>query len=370
MESENNTARFSSVGDGSGFAQIDAIYHEELQLATRNRGMPLEGMRYSITPTGLHYLLIHYDIPAIDPDSWRLTIDGQVAKPLTFTLAEIRRMPAHTLAVTMECAGNGRAFFAPRRISQPWLTEAIGTAEWTGVPVRYLLAAAGLRPDAIELVFTGLDRGVEGNEIQNYQRSLSIDEASRPEVLLAYQMNGAPLDPQHGYPLRLLVPGWYGMTSVKWLGRIEAVSTPFQGYQMLSAYRYWLSADTPGEPVNLIRPRALMIPPGIPDFMTRARLVSAGPLTLTGKAWAGRRHISRVEVSVDGGSNWTDGQLSETVSPFAWTSWSFNWNARPGKYALCTRATDSDGNVQPMEQVWNTGGYGNNGVQRITAIVE
>ena len=370
MGSEIKTPRFSSVGNGSGFAQTTAIYHEELQLATRNRGMPLEGMRYSITPTGLHYLLIHYDIPVLDLNSFRLVVDGRVDKPLTFTLDEIKQMPAQTLTVTMECAGNGRALLAPRRISQPWLNEAIGTAEWTGVPVRFLLDAAGLGPDTVEIVFTGFDRGVEGDEVQNYQRSLSVNEASRSEVLLAYQMNGAPLEPQHGYPLRLVVPGWYGMTSVKWLGRIDAVSAPFQGYQMVSAYRYWLSADTPGEPVNLIRPRALMIPPGIPDFMTRTRLLPVGPVTLAGKAWAGRRHISCVEVSVDSGSSWTKGQLGEAVSPFAWTSWTFNWNARPGRYSLCTRATDSDGNQQPMEQAWNIGGYGNNSVQHITVLVE
>jgi sulfane dehydrogenase subunit SoxC len=206
--------------------------------------------------------------------------------------------------------------------------------------------------------------------VQYYQRSLSVSEATRKEVLLAYLMNGEPLQPQHGYPLRLLVPGWYGMASVKWLDRIEAVPNVFRGYQMVRAYRYASGPDDLGEPVSLIRVRALMIPPGIPDFMTRTRLLQSGPVILEGKAWAGHLSISRVEVSLDSGSTWSEAQLGETVSPYAWTSWTFLWNAEPGVYTLCVRATDADQNVQPIEQQWNFGGYGNNGVQRVNVIVE
>jgi len=370
MEQRRTAARFPTVGDGSGFADTDRVFKEELQLALRNRGMPLEGLRYPVTPTGMHYLLIHYDIPEVNADGWRLKVEGLVSKPMSLALEEIRRRPARTIAVTMECAGNGRALFAPRRISQPWHYEAIGTAEWTGTPLRGILDESGLRNDAVEIVFTGLDRGVEGGEVQYYQRGLTVGEALRDEVLLAYEMNGEPLQPQHGYPLRLLVPGWYGMASVKWLGRIEAVADPFQGFQMARVYRYSQTADEPGEAATLIRVRALMIPPGIPDFLTRTRLVQAGAVTLTGKAWGGRLSVSRVEVSVDGGSTWSDAQLGKPVSPHAWTTWAFLWNARRGTLTLCARATDSEGNVQPLEQQWNFGGYGNNSVQRVTVIVE
>jgi sulfane dehydrogenase subunit SoxC len=360
---------FPVVGDGSGYAPDDRYYQEELQLAFRNRGMPLEALRYDITPTGLHYLLTHYDIPDVNSVDWRLEIGGLVARPLYLSLGDLMRKPAQTLAVTMECAGNGRAHYNPRRISQPWLNEAIGTAEWTGVPLRLLLEEANVQSDAVEILFSGLDQGVEGGQEQAYQRSLSIAEAMRDEVLLAYAMNGAPLQPQHGYPLRLLVPGWYGMTSVKWLGKIEAVSEPFEGYQMLKAYRFRLEADDPGEPVTLIKVRALMIPPGIPEFLTRRRVVRAGQVRLEGKAWAGRIPVSRVEVSVDGGASWAAAELSEPVSSYAWRGWHFDWQASPGEYTLCARATDANGNVQPMEAEWNRGGYGNNGVQRITVIV-
>lgn len=370
MEQQRTAARFPTVGDGSGFANTDRVFKEELQLALRNRGMPLEGLRYPVTPTGMHYLLIHYDIPEVNVDEWRLKVGGLVSRPVSLALEEIRKRPARTIAVTMECAGNGRALFAPRRISQPWLLEAIGTAEWTGTPLREILEEAGVRHDAAEIVFTGLDRGVEGDEVQYYQRSLTVREAVREEVLLAYEMNGEPLQPQHGYPLRLLVPGWYGMASVKWLERIEVVTEPFQGYQMARVYRYSQTDDVPGKAVDLMRVRALMIPPGIPDFLTRTRLVQAGAVTLTGKAWAGRLSVSRVEVSVDGGSTWSDARLGEPVSPHAWRTWTFLWNARRGSRTLCVRATDSEGNLQPLVQKWNFGGYGNNGVQRVTVVVE
>jgi DMSO/TMAO reductase YedYZ molybdopterin-dependent catalytic subunit len=369
MEQKSATKYFPTVGDGSGLAPTDGLYKEELQLALRNRGMPLEALRYPITPTGLHYLLIHYDIPAVNTDGWRLKISGQVAKPLELTLEEIKKRPRRTIPVTMECAGNGRALLAPRRISQPWLLEAIGNAEWTGTPLRSILQEAGVSADAAEIVFTALDQGVEGDQVQHYQRSLTVDEALRDEVLLVYEMNGEPLPPQHGYPLRLLKPGWYGMASVKWLDRIEAVAEPFQGYQMVRAYRYAQSAEDPGEVVDVIRPRALMIPPGIPDFMTRDRLVDAGPVTLTGKAWAGHSGVSRVEVSVEGGATWFEAQLGESGSPHAWKTWTFGWNATPGAYMLHVRASDVHGNVQPAVQQWNFGGYGNNGVQRVKVVV-
>ena len=358
MDTDSAAQQIRTVGDGSGLDDTGRFYAEEVQLAIRNRGMPLEALRYPITPTGLHYLLVHYDIPEVDADIWRLWLGGRVAQPLSLSLDDLRRRPAQTLAVTMECAGNGRGQMSPRRISHPWMGDAIGTAEWTGTPLRGLLEEAGLRPEAVELVFTGLDRGIEARQVQAYQRSLSLDDANRPEVLLAYAMNGEPLQPQHGYPLRLIVPGWYGMTSVKWLDQIEAVAGPFQGFQMAHAYRYAPSAEMVGEPVNLIKVRALMAPPGIPDFMTRARLVPAG-----------RGSVTRVEVSADGGGTWAEAEVGEHLSPFAWADWSFEWDAQPGTVTLCVRATDAAGNVQPLETEWNYGGYGNNAVQKVSVIV-
>lgn len=340
---------------------------EELQLAGRNRGTPLEALRYDLTPTGLHYLLIHFDIPAIDPAAWRLLVGGRVRAPLELTLDEVRARPRRSIVVTLECAGNGRARLSPRPVSQPWLVEAIGTAEWTGTPLGPILAEAGLSSDAVEVVFTGDDRGLQGDEEQDYARSLTLEEAMRPEVLLAYEMNGLPLQPQHGFPLRLIVPGWYGMTSVKWLTAIEAVGEPFEGFQQAVAYRYQRDADDPGEPVDRIRVRALLIPPGIPDWFTRRRFVDRGRVELRGRAWSGYAPVTRVEVAVDGA--WADASLGSPIGDFAWRGWSFSWDAAPGEHELACRATDAGGNVQPVEQPWNYQGMGNNLVQRVAVTV-
>jgi DMSO/TMAO reductase YedYZ molybdopterin-dependent catalytic subunit len=346
---------------------IEPFSLQELQLATRNRGMPLEGLRYDVTPTGMHYLLIHFDIPAVDAASWRLEITGNVDRPVWLSLDEVRARPAHTMPVTMECAGNGRARLVPRAISNPWLDEAIGTAQWTGTPLRELVAGAGVRPDTVELVFTGADHGVQGDVEQDYARSLPLEDAMRPEVMLAYEMNGRPLEPQHGAPLRLLVPGWYGMTSVKWLTRIQAVTEPFDGYQQAVAYRYQQDEDDPGERVRRIRVRALMIPPGYPDFPTRRRFADAGRVVLHGRAWGGTAPILRVEVGVDG--MWEDAKVEPALGEYAWCAWSYDWDANPGEHTLSCRATDANGNTQPVEQPWNVQGVGNNLVQMVPVTV-
>ncbi len=356
------------VGDGSDQRSDDLFYREEVQLAIRNRGIPLEAMRYPLTPTGLHYLIIHFDLPEVTLDDWRLTVGGLVTTPLNLTLEELRTRPALTLPVTMECAGNGRALLSPRSTTQPWFTEGVSTAAWTGTPLNGVLRDAGLAADAVEIVFTGFDWGVQGGEVQPYQRSLSIEEALRDDVLLVYEMNGDPLPPQHGFPLRLLVPDWYGMASVKWLSSIEAVASPFTGYQMTGSYRYAQSADDPGAPVTLKKPRALAIPPGVPDFTTRTRVVRAGLVPLRGRAWSGRAGISRVEVSIDG-SGWSDAELERPLSEFAWRGWSFEWDALPGSHQIYVRATDDAGATQPSEPFWNFQGMGNNAVYPLEVLV-
>ncbi|MER5178774.1 sulfite oxidase [Streptomyces sp. NPDC002896] len=352
----------------------EGISHEELALAARNHGLPLEALRYDLTPPGLHYVLVHYDIPAADADDWTLTVHGRVRTPLSLDMAALRSFPAVTHRVTMECAGNGRARLTPRPVSQPWLVEAVGTADWTGVPLRTLLAEAGVELNAVEAVFTGADHGVERSVEQDYQRSLPLADATAddPEVLVAYEMNGAPLPPQHGHPLRLVVPGWYGMAHVKWLRDIALTSTHFTGFQQTVAYRYRQSADDPGEPVTRIAPRALMIPPGFPDFMSRARVVRPGPVRLEGRAWSGHAPVTRVEVSTDGGQSWQDAELASMADRdghvWAWRGWRTTWTATPGTHVLSVRATDAAGHSQPLDQPWNRGGFGNNLVQRIAVL--
>jgi DMSO/TMAO reductase YedYZ molybdopterin-dependent catalytic subunit len=340
---------------------------DELQLAARNSGMPLEALRYDITPTGLHYLLVHFDIPELDESTSRLEIGGNVERPRSLTLEELRGLPASTMPVTMECAGNGRARLTPRPISQPWLAEAVGTGEWTGTPLRDVLVAAGVRPGTVEIVFSGADHGAQGTVEHDYERSLSVADAMRPEVLLAYEMNGRPLEPERGAPVRLLVPGWYGMASVKWLTRIAAVTEPFQGSQQAIAYRYQQHKEDPGAGVRRIRVRALMVPPGYPDFLTRRRTVEAGEVVLRGRAWSGGGRVERVEVGVDGA--WEDAALEPPLGEFAWRGWRYLWRAAPGEHVLSCRATDAGGNTQPLEQPWNYQGMGNNLVQTVPVTV-
>jgi sulfane dehydrogenase subunit SoxC len=342
----------------------------ELQLATRNRGTPLEALSEAVTPVGLHYLLVHYDIPEVDCEHWRLHVDGHVRRELELSLEEIRARRVLRERVTIECAGNGRALLAPRPVSQPWLVEAVGTADWAGPPLRQLLEEAGLRPGAVEVQFTGLDRGVEGGVEQSYARSLPLAEALRAEVILAHQMGGRPLAPQHGFPLRLVVPGWYGMASVKWLSRVTVLDRPFAGYQQRQSYRLRQRPDEDGEPVTRMLPRALMVPPGIPDFSSRERIVEPRPCRLRGRAWSGAAPVTAVEVSADGGASWRPADVDPQATPWAWTSWCYVWRpGAAGRYELCCRARDAAGNEQPLIPRWNLGGYSNNAVQRLAVTV-
>ncbi len=315
-----STASPTPAGAHSTDPTDGPLTFDELELAFRNRGMPLEAMHHDITPTGLHYLVIHWDIPVADADTWQVPVEGAVNRRLVLSMSDLRARPRTTIPVTMECAGNGRARLTPRPQSVPWLTEAIGTAQWTGTSLWPILEEAGLAADAVEVVFQGADRGIQGDVEQVYGRSLSIEEVRRPEVMLSYEMNGRPLEPQHGFPVRLIVPGWYGMTSVKWLTSIEAVTRPFEGFQQAEAYRYQRDADDPGEPVTRQQVRALMIPPGIPDFFTRHRYVDGGRGAAGGTGLVRRRTRHR-----GSRSGWTAHGRTRPSNPsrgdFAWRGW-------------------------------------------------
>ena len=348
----------------------EGITAEELQLAARNHGLPLEALRYDVTPVGLHYLLVHYDIPAVDAVDWRLRVGGHVEAPLVLTLDDLRARPRATHRVTLECAGNGRARLLPRPVSQPWLVEAVGTAEWTGTPLAPLLREAGVRDGAVDVVFTGADHGIERGVEQDYQRGLPVGEALADDVLLAYEMNGAPLPVQHGFPLRLVAPGWYGMAQVKWLTGITVQDRAFDGFQNSVAYVLRTSPDEPGEPVTRMVPRALLVPPGYPDFMSRIRVVPSGQCTVEGRAWSGYGPVTAVDVTLDSGQSWLPAALEAPSHPYAWQRFTFDFTAEPGRHVLSARATDATGRAQPVEAPpWNRGGFANNLVQRVEVVV-
>ena len=346
----------------------EGIGLDETGLATRNHGMPLELLRHDVTPIGAHYLLTHYDIPAAEAATWQLTVGGLVERPLTLSMADLRSRPEVSRTVTLECAGNGRARLTPRPVSQPWLHEAVGTMTWTGTPLAAVLADAGLRDGTVDVVFTGADHGVEKGTEQDFQRSLSVAEATDPEVLLVWACNGIDLPPQHGYPLRLIVPGWYGMASVKWLRSIEAVADRFDGYQM-RAYSVRQRPEEVGERLTRIAPRALVQPPGFPDYLSRRRVVPAGDHLLQGRAWSGWGGIRSVEVSLDGGRSWQVADLGSQPDPRAWVSWSSPWTAVEGRYVVGARATDETGRSQPVTPPWNRGGFANTTPQELDVLV-
>jgi DMSO/TMAO reductase YedYZ molybdopterin-dependent catalytic subunit len=341
---------------------------DELGLANRNSGALLELLACDITPTGTHYLLTHFDTPIIAPDMHVLEMKGAFHAPYTLTMSEIMALPQITRPVTLECAGNGRAGMAPRPLSMPWMYEAVGTSEWTGTPLAPLLARAMPHDSVQDFSFIGADFGYDKGVPHFYGRSLTPDEIAELDVMLVWGMNGAPLLPQHGAPLRLIVPGWYGMASVKWLTRIEALNHRYTGFQQVETYRYRNHVSDPGRAVNKIHVKSLMMPPGVPDWFTRERWLKAGRVTLRGRAWSGGGvPITKVEVLLNG--NWQDAEILPSAHRYAWAGWQIEWDATPGFHQLACRATDAEGNCQPLTAPHNLGGFSNNAVHRVTAHV-
>ncbi len=347
--------------------QDDVFSAEEVRLANRNSGAMLEMLSLDITPAGGHYLLTHFDVPLIDASSHLLRFEGAFDNPFEMNMDEIRAAPAVTRPVTMECAGNGRAGMSPRAYSMPWLYEAVGTAEWTGTPLAPLIEKAAPSNQVVDFSFEGADFGYDKGVPHFFGRSLTPDELEALDVLLVYEMNGQPLLPQHGAPLRIIVPGWYGMASVKWLDRITALTDRYTGFQQVQTYRFRQTSDEVGEPVTAIRVKSLMVPPGVPDWITRKRQLKSGLVRLEGRAWAGATPIDRVEIHI--GGDWHTAELAEPLGEYAWRGWSFEWWAEPGHYKLACRATDAEDNVQPLEPEWNLSGFANNAVQQVEVFV-
>lgn len=346
----------------------------EIQSAFRNHSVLEELLGSDITPLGSHYLLIHFDVPTLSGENYSVALGGRVDNPRAISLAEIKNSAPLTQVVTMECAGVGRRELNPRPVYVPWKNGDIGTYKWTGTPLAPLLMQAGINPAAVEVLFTGWDSGVDLGVEHAFERSMPIADALHPEVMLAWAANGQGLLPQHGFPLRLIVPTWYGMASVKWLRAITVLGEPFQGIQQKRAYVYEsVPKDPNAVPVREKRVKSVMVPPGIPDFLSRARFVTPGTVTLRGRAWSGMGSIETVQVSTDGGASWANASLRPmSGQPYAWVRWEFSWNAAPGQTTLMCRAQDSSGVVQPVDpqQLWNYGGNGADVAQQIDVIVQ
>ena len=318
-----------------------------------NAETPLERQVGAITPASRHYVRDHFPIPQA-PE--RLAIDGAVRTPLQFEPGDIRSLPPRSLVVTLECAGNGRAFLDPPVAGEQWRTGAVGTAEWTGASLRAVLEMAGPLASAVEVLCAGADAGTPadvGARIA-YERSLPIADAFRDDVLLAYAMNGDDLPPEHGAPLRLIVPGWYGMASVKWLARLSLIERRFDGF--FQAKRYVVG----DRPLREIAPRALIAWPG------EGERLEMRPFVARGYAWSGRGDLARVALSADGGRTWRDATLGDPLSRYAWQPWHAAVAPHAsGQLVLLARAVTTDGTLQPLEEVRGTLGYANNATRPV-----
>jgi DMSO/TMAO reductase YedYZ molybdopterin-dependent catalytic subunit len=316
-----------------------------------------------VMPNARFYMRNNFRIPTLDAATFRLTIGGLVERPLHFTVRDLQNMRSQTLVATLECAGNGRALFDRPTEGEKWGLGAVSTAEWTGVPLVEILDRAGVRPDAKEVLFRGADgEAVEGRpESIRFERSLRCDDARDSDVLLAYAMNGEPLPVEHGFPVRLIVPRWYAVASVKWLTEIELIDRTFTGHYQGDKYRYeWEREDrVVSEPVTLQRVRALITEPS-PHTEVRS-----GELAIRGVAWSGAAPIARVEVSVNG-SDWQDARLVSERNRYSWQWWELMTRVeKSADLVLRARATDLAGRTQPERAEWNRLGYGNNAIQAV-----
>ncbi|MGB6520847.1 MAG: sulfite oxidase [Candidatus Cybelea sp.] len=329
-----------------------------------NAEAPLTALDAPITPTSLHFVRRNFALPEHDG---QLAIGGAVANPFRITLDDLYAMPRRELTVTLECAGNARVGQMPLPVGEPWTGNAVSTACWAGVLLSEVLERAEPSDEGVAVSFEGADHGpyLEHSDVY-FARSLSLDHALDPmaEILIAYEMNGEPLNAEHGAPFRLIVPRWYGVASVKWLARIDVLTAPFEGTFQTARYIYeW--PDRPAQPVTLMRPRAKITSPAY------GVTLRPGSYTVRGKAWSGSGPITNVDVCLAGEGDWRAAELEPPAGPYQWQEWSFVWDLRnPGRHTMRARATDAAGNVQPESPSWNRLGYGNNAVELIYVHVQ
>jgi DMSO/TMAO reductase YedYZ molybdopterin-dependent catalytic subunit len=324
-----------------------------------NLEMPFETLDGFVTPTESFYVRTHFPIPRIDQVKWRLRVGGEVEKPFEVTYDELLESEPRTIPVTLECAGNNRDFLEPKVKGVAWGLGAVGNAEWTGLPLSSLLERAGIKSSALEVILEGADEGrladpkAPSNNVR-FARSVPLGKAG--DVLLAYKMNGEQLLPQHGFPLRAIVPGWYAMASVKWLERIIVTAQPFNGYYQTLDYAYW--AQRNGLP-ELVPLSVMQIKAEIAQPAPGEKVPGNANVKVRGAAWTGHGEITRVEVSTDAGANWNDAKLIDRAIPNAWRLWELEWKtpALPGTRTLVARATDSTGQTQPVERDPDRGTY-------------
>jgi DMSO/TMAO reductase YedYZ molybdopterin-dependent catalytic subunit len=324
-----------------------------------NLEMPFEQLDGFITPIKSFYVRTHFPIPKIDKIEWRLRIEGEVEKPFEIGYDDLLKLGSRKIPATLECAGNNRNFLEPKVKGVQWGLGAVGNADWTGVPLSILLDRAGIKSRAREIIFEGADRGrledpkSPRGEI-HFARSIPLEKAR--DVLLAYKMNGVDLPPEHGFPVRAIIPGWYAVASIKWLQRIIVTDKPFNGYYQTLDYAFWSRRGNDAQltPLSELEIKAEISRPK-PNEVVQAN----SNFRVQGAAWTGQGEITKVELSVDNGKTWSDAKLLGESKPNAWRLWEFDWTtpSTGGKATLIARATDSTGQTQPSDRDPDRGTY-------------
>ena len=321
-----------------------------------NSETPLESQSGWVTPNRLFFVRNHFHRPRLEVEAWRLSVDGLVRRPRWWSWRELCDMPQRTVFATMECAGNGRSFLQPGAAGVQWAAGAIGHAEWTGVALGDVLRDAQLDRAASEILCRGADVGTEPDHPQamHFERSLPLKKALHPDTLLALRMNGEVLEPDHGFPARLIVPGWYGVASVKWLDRIVAIDRPFAGYFQSTKYTV---KKRQGDETHTV----VVGPMAVKSEIVRPRdgdVLPLGDNRIIGLAWAGEEAVARVEITSDGGRSWMQANLVGPRALYSWTLWEAIWHVEtPGSYELCARAFSDSGAAQPDRHDPLLGGY-------------
>jgi sulfite oxidase len=327
---------------------------------------PVEYLNSWLTPVPHFYVRNHMQEPSeLHAEDWRLSIDGEVDKAFSLTLAELSKIESHSVVNTLECAGNGRSLHRPQVPGIQWGKGAVSTARFSGPRLRDVLQRAGLKPSGKHVMFRGLDE-VPG-KVPPFIRSIPIQKALDSDTLIATHMNGAPLTKHHGFPARALVPGWIGAASCKWITAIKVLENEFAGNFMNPGYRF---PNQPVKPGDAVKPEdthvltALNVKSVIsspPDGAT----VKAGKVSLHGAAWAGEADVAKVEISTDGGTSWNPAALGHDQAHYAWRLWTYEWKPKPGEYTIQSRATDSQGRAQPATPAWNPSGYLYNAIDQV-----
>lgn len=330
--------------------------------------MPLSGFSDYITPVEHFFVRTHVYVPSVNLNDWRLKVEGEVSTPLTLTMDELRTLPAVELVAVTECAGNGRGLYEPPVPGLQWISGSVGNGRWRGVRLADLLKRAGIKPSAVAVLFDGADEPL--GTMQDFRRSITVNKALDPNTLLAYEMNGQALPVKHGFPMRVIAPGWASDSWVKWLTSITVLDKEWDGFWMKNAYRKPDHPVAPGTaltPDQMVPVTSLQVKSVITSPVDGAVVPPGTPVTMKGVAWSGDTGpVTSVEISVDAGRTWNAASLyRDQQTQFGWRQWEYSWApAREAYYTVMSRARDASGAVQPLAQEWNPSGYGWNVVSR------